>query len=89
VETLGVCEAAAGLTCACPRLVVLWVEEVVEETELAGGAAVAAWSERASPMVVASAATEPTTSPRLARAARRRAMEIGVEGIDSYVTTSR
>jgi hypothetical protein len=89
VETLGVCEAAAGLTCACPRLVVLWVEEVVVETEVVGVAAVAAWSERARPMVAASAATEPKTSPRLARAARRRAMAMGVEGIDSYVTTSR
>jgi hypothetical protein len=82
VETLGAWELVAGLTLAWPKLVVpeeVWVADDVEvDVEVvAGDAAVAAWLERARPIPPAKASAEPSTSPRRARAARRRAILIG------------
>jgi len=51
------------------------------------GAAVAGRFELARPIVTANAATEPKTSPRFARAARRRAMLIGMDAMGSYGIT--
>jgi hypothetical protein len=79
-----------GLTVAVPKLLVLvelWVEDDDVVVLLDGEAAVAGWLARASPTVAAKAATDPNTSPRLASAARRRAILIGVTGIDLYGTT--
>jgi hypothetical protein len=91
VETLGVCELVAGLTLAWPKLVVpeeVWVEDGVDVVVVVAEAdAVAGWPERARPTAAPKASTEPNTTPRFASAARRRAMFIGMAGIDSYRTT--
>lgn len=58
------------------------------EDELADAfAVVAGWLARARPTVAPKASAEPSTSPRRASCALRRAIWIGVLGIDPYGTT--
>ncbi|MEA2198052.1 MAG: hypothetical protein QOJ25_2103 [Solirubrobacteraceae bacterium] len=86
MDTLGACELVLGLTVAWPKVLVLvelWVEDEALLLLLLvdGDAAVAGWLARARPTVTPKTAAEANTSPRLASAARRRAILIGVAGM--------
>jgi hypothetical protein len=82
----------AGETAAWPKPVApeeVWLEGdavvVLVETD---AAAVAGWLERARPTVAAKASTAAKAIPRLASAARRRAILIGTAGIECHGITT-
>ncbi|HEY5319009.1 MAG TPA: hypothetical protein VIJ20_13560 [Solirubrobacteraceae bacterium] len=93
MDTLGVCELVAGATSAWPKPgfgAVAWLDGEVDVVVVvdAVAAVLAAWLEWARPTAAAKATAEPNTRPRLASAARLRAMLIGIPGIDGYGITS-